>query len=95
MINVELYILPPNTTSKSQPVHASIVEAMKVRYRWRQTNREIDFLDIAENDKHKVDVLLKMKWLTGMWNKMSAQTISNCWMNTRIIMDRSETVDGS
>ena len=48
MSNVELIFLPPNTTSVTQPIDASIIENLKFHYRFILANRR---LETADNDK--------------------------------------------
>lgn len=84
--NVELYFLPPNTTSKIQPCDAGIIATLKMRYRNYQMDRA---LDMAEDENianiYKVDVLSAMQAFNRIWIQMDAQTIANCWRHTGIL----------
>lgn len=86
--HVEVAFLPPNTTSKLQPLDAGIIAAMKVRYRRRQMERAVDLLDVGDMDIYKIykiNILTAMRWLTNIWDDLSAATIRNCWGTTGIV----------
>lgn len=83
--HVEVAFLPPNTTSKLQPLDAGIIAAMKVRYRRRQMERAVDLLDVGDMDIYKNDILTAMNWLTTIWKDVTEATIRNCWGTTGIV----------
>lgn len=45
--HIEVVFLPPNTASKLQPLDASIIAAMKRRYRNLQMKHAVDLLDVG------------------------------------------------
>eukprot|EP00644_Phytophthora_capsici_P016888 jgi/Phyca11/125620/e_gw1.59.230.1 len=69
--NVKIHFLPPNTTSKLQPLDAGIIAALKRRYRHRQLQHALD-LEEAGNDGniYAIDHLLAMKWLKSCWRNI-------------------------
>lgn len=83
--HVEVEFLPPNTTSKLQPLDAGIIAAMKVRYRRRQMEHAVDMLDEGVLDVYKIDILTAMRWLSSIWSSISDETIRNCWGTTGIV----------
>lgn len=83
--NVKVSFLPPNTTSRLQPLDAGIIAALKMRYRKKQMEYAVDQLDVGATDIYKVDILLAMRWLSIAWNDISADKIRNCWGTTGIV----------
>jgi len=57
--NVKVLCLPPNTTSKLQPLDAGIIAAFKKHYRKKQVLWGLDQLDVSENP-YKVHQLRAM-----------------------------------
>ena len=56
--NVEVRFLPPNTTSKLQPLDGGIIRALKAHYRRRQALRTLEqFNKTMQLEQDKVDVL--------------------------------------
>ena len=56
--NVEILFLPPNTTSKLQPLDAGIIASLKVRYRSMQYESALDRTEIGAKDIYSVLMLL-------------------------------------
>ena len=60
--NIEIVSLPPNTTSKLQPMNAGIIASFKCHYRRRQLAHALDLIDLEEcRNSYKVDLLTAMK----------------------------------
>ena len=83
--NVSILFFPPNTTSRLQPLDAGIIAAIKLRYRRRQMEFAVDMAEVGKGDIYKVDILSAMRWLTDVWNEITADTIFNCWRVTGIM----------
>ncbi|CAB5367928.1 unnamed protein product [Rhizophagus irregularis] len=79
--NVEICFLPPNTTSKLQPMDAGIIMSFKKHYRW--------MLEKVEASQHiqdlKMDVLQAIQYIIQSWDEVSVNTIRNCWNHTKIL----------
>ena len=69
---VEVIYLPPNTTSKPQPLDAGIIASAKTRYSRYQYERDLDCLDASESNIYKVDLLTAMKAMRWIWDELSA-----------------------
>ena len=74
--------LPPNTTSRLQPMDAGIIQNMKMVYR-KKLLRHILFLmneaSTASDIVKKVTVLDAILSLTTAWNSVSPETIHKCF----------------
>lgn len=80
--NVEVLMLPPNTTSKIQPMDAGIIAAFKRHYRRFQMNHALMNEELGARDIYKVDQLTAMRWCKAAWNEISQATIANCFQHT-------------
>lgn len=80
--NVQLVFLPPNTTSKTQPLDQGIINAIKVQYRKRVLKRLICKIDTATNisDLVKgVTFLDAISWLKESIESLKETVVPNCF----------------
>ena len=80
--------LPPNTTSKLQPLDAGIIASVTTRYRKYQYGRALDCLDASESNIYKLDRLTAMRAIQNIWDKLPASVIAKCWNHTGLIADQ-------
>src|SRR5437588_530076 len=81
--NLEIITLPPNTTSKLQPLDAGIIAALKYQIRKQQLAYALDILDHEANpNPYKVDQLKAIRWARIAWTNMKSTVIQNCWRYT-------------
>ena len=78
--NVELAFLPLNTTSRTQPMDASVIRNFKLHYHCILASRR---LQAAENDHEDIkcsllDCLLAVK---SAWSLVMSTAIANCYTN--------------
>nr|CCA18857.1 PREDICTED: similar to Tigger transposable elementderived protein 6 putative [Albugo laibachii Nc14] len=92
LINVEIDMLPPNTTSVLQPMDAGLISCLKECFRRKQgchmfdvVGSVIDHEEKSAEDIYKVDVLQAMHWCRDAWEYVTQSTIANCWKQTGII----------
>ena len=90
--NVKVLCLPPNTTSKLQPLDAGIIAAFKKHYRKKQVLWGLDQLDVGENP-YKVHQLRAMRWITAVWNTLDQSVFANCWRHTGLLNISINTLD--
>lgn len=88
LCNVVVTFLPPNTTSKIQPMDAGIIAAVKVRYRKMHMERALDAIDESIKDIYKIDQLSAMKLVQTVWNELPAKVHSKCWIHTGLLDDK-------
>ena len=58
---LEVHQLPPNTTSKLQPLDAGIISSFKRHYRQRQLEHALNVIELSQ-PPYKVDQLTAMRW---------------------------------
>ena len=76
--NLEVIFLPPNTTSKLQPMDAGIIAASKRHYRKSQLQYAVDMIDAGESNRYKIDPLKAMQWSRAIWRNMDSSISANC-----------------
>jgi hypothetical protein len=76
--------LPPNTTSRLQPLDSGIIASFKVSYKKLLVSK---LLNDYENTGRISKLSLKeaVYTTTVAWEKVSATTIKNCWSHTKIL----------
>lgn len=74
---VELVFLPPNTTSKTQPMDHGIILNLKVHYRKRVLLKFIKSIDRDETPN--INVLDALHLLSQALNCVTSSTVSNCF----------------
>ena len=87
--NVDVHFLPPNTTSKIQPMDAGIIMSFKRHYCHLHINWILKQVEAGNDIKNlKMDVLQAIKFIIESWKEVSPQTLYNCWHHTKILPDR-------
>jgi len=85
LTNIRIHMLPPNTTSKIQPMDAGIIAAFKRRYRRLQLAHALDLDEAGRTDIYKVDLVQAMRWSKRSWSEILPESISNCWRHTGLL----------
>ena len=73
---VELIFLPPNTTSKMQPMDHGVIRSLKAHYRAKVVKRYIASID-AKKGIPIINILNAMSLLVDAWDRVTAATITN------------------
>lgn len=79
LTNIELIFMPPNTTSKLQPLDAGVINAFKQYYKKGIVTKMIHFYDSYPEEKFKVSILDAISMVKMAWSKVSCNTIKNCF----------------
>ncbi|XP_022851306.1 CENP-B homolog protein 2-like, partial [Olea europaea var. sylvestris] len=83
--NVELFFLPPNTTSKIQPCNVGINRAFKAHYRHRFYSSILQGLEIETPNPTKINILNAINFDNMAWNfDVKTTTIANCFRHCKI-----------
>ena len=85
LTNITVQALPPNTTSKVQPMDAGIIAAFKRHYRRLHLQNALDRDERGETNLYKVDQLTAMRWSLAAWSEISSATIANCFRHTGLM----------
>ena len=80
---IELVFLPPNTTSKTQPMDQGVIRSLKAFYRSNVVKRQIKHID-AGREVPKINILEAMRILVKSWEAVSANTVVNCFKKAGI-----------
>lgn len=81
---LKILCLPPNTTSKFQPLDAGIIAAFKKHYRRKQILWGLDQMEEGGNS-YKVHQLQAMRWIAGSWQDLHQSVFANCWKHTSLL----------
>ncbi len=79
--NVKLKFLPPNTTSKLQPLDAGIIACFKRKYRKHFICFLLNEYEQNFNSK-KLDILAAIRFIVKSLSEVTENTIKNCWYHT-------------
>lgn len=78
LISLKVEFLPPNTTSKLQPLDLGIIKNFKVKYRTEVVNHVLR--QIQENRAVvPINVLEALHFIKKAWDEVSPRTIQNCF----------------
>ena len=75
---IKLYFLPPNTTSKTQPMDQGVIRLLKAKYRKNVVWKIIPSVE-KKKTRLKISLLQGMQMLVSAWDALSTQTIVNCF----------------
>ena len=79
-----LEFLPPNTTSRFQPMDAGIIASFKAQYRKLLIQHQIDCISTGKS--FAIDVYQAVTMLEKAWrNGVTSTTIQICWRHTGIL----------
>ena len=98
--SVEICFLPPNATSRLQPMDQGIIAAFKKRFRTFQLEHALEKLDEINGDNtgnrhvdiYKVDILKAMRWCQNAWKDLSSTAIRNCWAHSGLLHQNAAPV---
>ena len=86
--NILVAWLPPNSTSKTQPLDQGIIASFKAQYRKRWLSYMLDELDRNAQPLKTVNILKAIRWSIQAWQAVSSSTITNCWFYSKLIEKR-------
>ena len=86
---IKLYFLPPNTTSKTQPMDQDVIHSLKAKYR-KNVVRKIIQSVLKKKTLPKISFLQGMQMLVSACDALSTQTIVNCFRKSGISTESQE-----
>ena len=95
---IELIFLPPNTTSKTQPMDQGVIQNFKTHYRKRVILRQMKAID--EKKEFTISILDAMRLMQQAWEMVQLRTIANCFRHANFLCpdssnDVTETNSGT
>lgn len=75
---IKLVFMPPNTSSKLQPMDQGVIHSLKSHYRHLILSKMIEYID-SGRENFSINLLDAIHFLHLSWQKVSGQTIANCF----------------
>lgn len=91
LTNVDVFYLPPNTTSATQPMDNGVIRSLKARYRKRLARHRLRAFEAGRDNK--VALLDALHMLRASWDEMSADVIKNCFAGVGFYEDRAPVTE--
>ncbi|XP_061169489.1 tigger transposable element-derived protein 4-like [Saccostrea echinata] len=82
---IKLYFLPPNTTSKTQPMDQGIIQNLKVHYRKLVIMKKLRAIE--KRCELTITVIDALCMLYEAWTKVTDKTIQNCFRHANFSTD--------
>ena len=92
--HIKVVFLPPNTTSRLQPLDLGIIQAFKLKYYKRLLTHVVSKVDECSSATEvckSVDILQAIRWTAMAWNEVSQSTIVKCFIKAGILKAEGET----
>lgn len=86
---IKLVFMPPNTSSKLQPMDQGIIHSLKSNYRRLLLAKMVNSID-ADNEKFSINLLDALNLLHMAWQMVTRQTIVNCFRHGGFVMREDE-----
>lgn len=86
---VTLIFLPPNTTSKTQPMDCGVIWSLKAHYRKQLMAKHLIAHDA--NMTFKSNLLLSLNWLQCSWESVTEETIANCFIKAGFVVQTEDS----
>lgn len=83
--NVTIAWLPPNSTSKTQPLDQGIIHTFKTYYRRSWLSYVLDELELHRLPLKTMNVLKAIRWSIQAWQAVKPDSIQNCWYHSGLI----------
>ncbi|XP_065674171.1 tigger transposable element-derived protein 4-like [Hydra vulgaris] len=80
---IELELLPPKTTSKTQRMDEGVIRALKTFYRTNVVRRQIKYIDAGKTTPN-INILEAMSMLVKSWDAVLTNTVINCFRKAGI-----------
>ena len=83
--NTVIKFLPPNTTSRLQPLDAGIIKTFKLKYKSKFIRYLLSHIETNPINEPNFDLLSGLEMVVKAWDEVKPQKIQNCWFHIRLI----------
>ena len=84
--NTKVIFLPPNVTSRHQPLDQEIIHSWKAQYKRKWLAFMVSEADEGRDALDKMDVLKAIRWGINAWhNDVTNDTVRNCWIKSGLL----------
>lgn len=84
--NIRISWLPPNSTSRFQPLDQGIIQSFKSHYRRQWLDYMLACFDRNQNPLDSMNLHLAIRWITRSWKRyVSNTTIYNCFRKSTLV----------
>ena len=93
--NIKIVFLPPNTTSKLQPLDLGIICNFKTRYCrlfLQHVIARMDTATCASDVISSINILMAIRWIL-LWRKVKATTITKCFQKAGILNENAGVLE--
>jgi hypothetical protein len=83
--HVQIVWLPPNSTSRYQPLDQGIINAFKARYRQQWLEYMCEEVEVGRNPIKTINILKACRFIIFAWfgvKGVTPEIISNCWIKS-------------
>ncbi|KFD65021.1 hypothetical protein M514_22738 [Trichuris suis] len=99
LTNVTLKFLPPNTSSKTQPLDQGVIKTIKAEYRtqllqWviRKTEVTSSSVEVTSTPE-SINALDAALWISSCWNKVQPEAVRKCFRRAGFVKDQEDDVE--
>ena len=82
--NTEVLWLPPNTTSRVQPLDQGIIRTFKAYYRQSWLQYMLAEFEEDRDPFSSTNLLKTFRYLLHAWQAIDDDTIANCWLHSNV-----------
>ncbi|KAJ4430271.1 hypothetical protein ANN_22483 [Periplaneta americana] len=87
--NVKVFFFPPNMTSVVQPMNQGVIRNLKHFYRGLVVQKILSGIDTEE--MVKIDLLDACRMIQNAWQKVTCDTVANCFRKAGFVHQRDES----
>ena len=87
LVSVDLIFLPPNTTSKLQPMDQGVIRSLKAYYKSLSFRKLIEAIE-KNKPLPESSILDAVRMLDVAWGKTTKETVVNCFTKASISKEK-------
>ena len=87
LVSTELIFLPPNITSKLQPMNQGVIRTLKAHYKTMPTEKLIEAIE-KKKPLPEFSILDAMQMLDVAWGNVTTKTVANCFEKAGISKEK-------